>query len=220
MKVIGLNGMLQSGKDTFANFAEEVLPNQVARISLAYPLKKFCVNYLGIPEKNCFGNDFEKNQWVGQWGQIFKNPEILSKYEKEKDDNISGREVLQVVGTDIFRDNLNPNIWIDIAQKRLEDRQFDKEVSGDVKVVFITDVRFPNEVEWIKSHKYTGIRLYRYVSRSKDVAAHKSESLFSEISDNNFDHIIDAKDNQSLSALKKHVIRILYSEELLDGIFE
>ena len=217
MKIIGLNGKKQAGKDSFANFAEEILPNQVARISFAYPLKMFCVNYLGVPHKNVFGSDFEKDQWVGTWGIIFgeQNEKLLTQYEKNTDDPISGREVLQVVGTDIFRENLNSNIWVDIAKRRLQDQQWDKPVNGKPKVVFITDVRFPNEVDWINEEGYVGVRIYRYTGKT-DSIVHSSETSFDSIPDSKFKHLIDAQENTSLSALKKKVIQILNAEELLD----
>lgn len=213
--VIGLNGKKQTGKDTFANFAEEILPGQVGRISFAYPLKMFCVNYLGVPEKNCFGSDFEKDQWVGTWGEIFDNPAILAKYEKQPEDNISGREVLQVVGTDIFRENLNKNIWVDIAKRRLEKLQFDKPISGRPKVVFITDVRFPNEVDWIRDAGHIGVRIYRHTGK-QDSIAHSSENVFDQIPDDLFDYIIDPQQNTSMKALKSQVIQILNAEGMLD----
>ncbi|MCK5610079.1 hypothetical protein KAR91_49860 [Candidatus Pacearchaeota archaeon] len=217
MIVIGLNGKKQTGKDSVANLAEEILPGEVARISFAYPLKMFCVNYLGIPEKNCFGSDFEKDQWVGSWGEVFGKPALLEKYGKKPEDAISGREVLQVVGTDVFRENLNTNIWVDILTKRLADQQWDKPISGQAKVVFITDVRFPNEVEYLTNAKYRSIRLYRYTGKSESIE-HASESVFDDIDDSLFTYLIDPQQNTSMSMLKKQVIQILNAEGLMDAV--
>lgn len=217
MIVIGLNGKKTTGKNTFADFAEEILPGEVAQISFAYPLKMFCVNYLGVPEKNCFGNDFEKDQWVSSWGEVFGNPAILEKYDKKPEDAISGREVLQVVGTDVFRENLNGNIWVDILKRRLADQQWDKPIPGQPKVVFITDVRFPNEVEYLVDSKHSSIRLYRHTGKN-DSIKHASESVFDEISDDLFTYIIDYQQNTSMSMLKKQVIKILNAEGLMDQV--
>lgn len=220
MLVIGLNGKKQSGKDSFANFAEEILPGQVGRISFAHPLKMFCVNYLGIPTKNCFGNDFEKDQWVSTWGVIFDNPKILAAYKKEADDPISGREVLQVVGTDIFRENLNKNVWVDILARRLESGDFDNAPpQGRAKVVCITDVRFPNEVKRCADSGYKLVRLYRYTGKT-DSIEHASETVFDQIDDDEFDYIIEAQQNTTLKVLKRQVIKILNSEGLLDTACE
>ena len=57
----------------------------------------------------------------------------------------TNRSLLQVVGTDLFRNYFDLNIWIANA-----DRVLKKEYS-DYDVVIIPDIRFPNEVEFIQS---------------------------------------------------------------------
>lgn len=49
------------------------------------------------------------------------------------------REALQKVGTEVGRDIFNPNLWVSSLESRLkQDKNY-----------VITDVRFPNEIEWI-----------------------------------------------------------------------
>jgi len=59
------------------------------------------------------------------------------------------REILQKVGTDLFRNQVDPDYWVKALQPAYDQRmryRFTKFV--------IDDVRFPNEARWIKSYPY------------------------------------------------------------------
>jgi len=62
------------------------------------------------------------------------------------------RELLQRLGTDVGRDVISPEVWIDIAVRRAS--------HIDGPVVF-TDCRFPNEVDTIRNHGGLLVRVYR-----------------------------------------------------------
>ena len=57
---------------------------------------------------------------------------------KYKEETISYRKALQVIGSELFRDNFNNNIWVDLLLQ-------------DCNNTIITDVRFPNEADAIKA---------------------------------------------------------------------
>ena len=75
------------------------------------------------------------------------------------------REVLQLVGTDMFRD-LNPSVWIDSCLRQIEEDQSE--------VALISDVRFENEVKAIQKQKGFVIGLAR-TSNTKENDTHISE---------------------------------------------
>jgi hypothetical protein len=78
----------------------------------------------------------------GGWEESKKNPEV--------------RRFLQVLGTEAVRDHLGEQSWVQALQNQLvKDGQMDDflgfggiELSKDARVV-ITDVRFPNEADWV-----------------------------------------------------------------------
>lgn len=59
------------------------------------------------------------------------------------------REVLQKVGTDLFRNQVDLDYWVKALQPR-----YDILVRSGVTKFVLDDVRFPNEAKWIKSHPY------------------------------------------------------------------
>ena len=79
------------------------------------------------------------------------------------------REVLQWIGTELFRENMHKDFWVRATINRIDsDKSFyDKFNGGEIfhntfeNVYFVTDVRFPNEVEAIRSAGGIVIRIYR-----------------------------------------------------------
>lgn len=57
--------------------------------------------------------------------------------------DITPRYALQYLGTEVFRDNLHSEIWLHTVKNRYEENGYAKTV--------ITDVRFPNEMQFIRS---------------------------------------------------------------------
>ena len=209
MKIFGICAEKQSGKDSFADFALEALPAKWGtKRALATPLKRFCVDYLGLSEQSVFGNDSDKNTPIGIWNEIF-SPAIAGKYDKHGE-TISGREVLQVVGTDIFRKNFCPTFWIDIMLKKT----IPTCAAQGVEIIFVTDVRFRNEVEGLQAAGAKVIRLYRDIPRDNQIQ-HESETEMASISDNLFNYVVTPDQNTSMGMLRNSVHRILQKEGLL-----
>lgn len=76
------------------------------------------------------------------------------------------REILQKIGTNALRNNFDKDIWINIlAAKHQNDN------------LIITDVRFDNEVEWIKKQGGVVIKIERTDDVAKSIFAyHESEA--------------------------------------------
>ena len=144
----------------------ETMNKSIKIYNFADALKKdICINILGLEYKQCYGTDDDKNetthlQWDGK--------------------NISAREAMQFVGTDIFRTMYN-NVWVDATLKKI--------TREAVPLAIITDCRFPNEVEAIKSNGGKVIRLTRDPFHSD----HISESILDKENYDwsNFDYVVD-----------------------------
>ena len=152
--------------------------------NFADPLKQLCVDILGLERHQCYGTDEEKNEKV----DCFWN-----------DKQCTGREVMQIVGTDWFR-TMQPNVWAGASIRRI---QKDKP-----NLAIITDCRFPNEVQAIKNAGGKVLRL----SRNPHNSDHISETILDEnnYNWNNFDYVID---NSSMDLIEQ---LIKTKEELKD----
>jgi hypothetical protein len=73
------------------------------------------------------------------------------------EDSYSPREVQKRLGSDLFRNHLDKNIWIGWMEREL------RKIQGD-KLVVLTDLRFPNEVQLVR--RWKGRLLYLESSRA------------------------------------------------------
>ena len=113
------------------------------------------------------------------------------------------RILLQVYGTQIFRDRVDKDYW---TKKMVEslDRQ-------EAEVLLITDTRFPNEVllptEWAEARDYRSccVRVHREVSRDAQ-GEHESETALDDFAV--WDHVV--RNDGPLADLKRHAREVLY----------
>ena len=102
------------------------------------------------------------------------------------------REILQFVGTDLFRTQLDPDIWV----RSVFNQQY-----GPNDVVIIADCRFPNEAAFAKEHG-----LLIKVERNKEQKdTHISETALDTYQD--YDAIVD--NNGDLAGLRANLEDIL-----------
>lgn len=146
--IIGLAGYAQSGKDTVAETL--VRERGYVRVAFADALREgvYTLNPWVFLEANNV-----RLQWLVDavgWDEAKKDPEV--------------RRLLQVFGTEVGRNLLGQNIWVEAAMRKAAEHE---------KVVF-TDVRFPNEVQAISN---AAGHLYRVVRPGIDaVNRHVSET--------------------------------------------
>lgn len=174
---IGFSGKKQVGKDTATDFAVECLENAghtVHVTAFAEPLKRMCIDILGLDEKLVYGSNEDKDTLTHIcWDNFPMN--IRLKYSREtigsrrlenvpRSGAMTVREVLQVVGTDIFREMFFDNIW---AQAPFRKNY------GDADIVILTDCRFPNEKEEIEGNEGVTVRLERNTGLED---SHRSET--------------------------------------------
>jgi len=106
---------------------------------------------------------------------------------------------LQFVGTDLFRNQLDPDVWVKSV--------FIKQYSDDDLVV-VSDCRFPNEARLGKEYGVL-IKIERQTGLQDD--SHASEKALDDYND--YDYIID--NNGSFNDLKEQLRVILEERDLL-----
>jgi hypothetical protein len=183
MKIIAFAGRKQSGKTTSAEFVSNLFwqYGDSKIYNFADPLKNLCIDILGLEYKQCYGSDQDKNELVDCFWDNHQ---------------LTAREVLQIVGTDMFR-AMQKNVWSNATiRKILKDKP---------SMAIIADCRFPNEVEAIKNAGGIVIKLTRNPYNS----LHASEIALDpdQYDQNNFDFIID---NNNLSIVEQNKQILLY----------
>ena len=134
--IIGFSGKKQSGKTTaVGHFVQRYAALNPCVVSFADPLKRiviecFCPNEWGLHVPDLDGE--EVKQRVTPCGKTV-------------------RELLQVVGTDMFR-GLWGRVWLNTMEY---------ELLHAGKLVVVPDVRFPNEVQFIQERGGHVVRLLR-----------------------------------------------------------
>ena len=146
--VVSIMGKAHAGKDTVA---EAVMKNlsgcgdiTYAHMSHADPLRDILIKILG----------YTKEQVTTQELKTIKH-EMWDK---------SPREAMTIIGTEMFRNMFDDNTWTKLLKKRIDE--------SNVDVIFITDCRFVNEVEYLEKSDVTHIHVSRnpwYLTKTYNV---------------------------------------------------
>jgi hypothetical protein len=140
--LIGLVGFIGAGKNTVA---EQFEKQGFAKDSFAAPLKDAVSNIFGWP-RNMLEGDTEHSRAFREsmdnwWAQKLSNKRFTPRY------------ALQIIGTEIFRENFHPSIWLYSLESRY--------ISKGRKPTIVTDCRFKNEVGLIKTVGGVVVRVKR-----------------------------------------------------------
>lgn len=102
------------------------------------------------------------------------------------------RAILQVYGTNIFRQKVDVDYWVKKTYEKVKNNGFD--------ITCICDTRFPNEIENMMSDDWKAItiRINRKLNYPIEVASHPSETSLDDWT--SWDYVID--NNGSLEDLK------------------
>lgn len=120
--IIGVTGFARSGKDTFYKESSKLLS------------RANCFRYAFADALKEESDDFLKKN-VG-----------ISAFTEDPEDKELIRPFLVTYGTELRR-KLNPNCWISKVEEMIEKNH----QPSDKNFIFITDVRFENEAQWVKS---------------------------------------------------------------------
>lgn len=156
--IVSLSGQKRVGKDTVADIL--VSKFKFNKIALADPLRELCSKVFDIPLSTFLSDElkelpFERPLFLNEdhLGHILAIVENEWGFDISKESSIlmsefvgvgfkHPREILQQVGTEIIRGSIDDNIFLKLADKRIE------RFGGNVVV---SDVRFKLEQEWAKN---------------------------------------------------------------------
>lgn len=239
--LINLLGRKRSGKETAFRLLFP-LTEQPAEFQFATPLKKFCMEALGLTHEQCYGPDLIRESLTPyRWKDI--DSDIRHSFNT-KEEFLTARQVLQIVGTNLLRNQFYKRIWADAAIRAA--------VNSNAATCIFTDGRFENEVEAVKDvrkfdprfEKILNIRVYRETGLTDSHESETSLDLYdlvpnqrkiepkqyeqleslgyrriassiwkSEIPDNAFDYLID--NNGSIEQLRDAIVLLLQAEHLI-----
>jgi len=159
--IIGLSGYARSGKDTAADRLVDT--HMFTRYSFASPMKEAMYKLNPIVHSDAIGN--------------FRYRDLVDSYglDSAKESHPEIRRLLQVFGTEVGRDMFGVNFWVDLTLNSIKEER-----------VVISDVRFKNEADSIKSAGGQVWRINRH--GIGPVTDHSSET---DLDDYDFNHIID-----------------------------
>ncbi len=198
-------------------------PNAVL-YSFADMLKqKVCMDTMGLTDEQCNGTDEQKNtptmyKWENLPNEIQFKYSVMKGTSSEwytdhngishgavpriyKEGFMTGREVMQIVGTDIFRKYFDNDIWVNATFRKIKE---DKPV-----IALISDARFPGEIDAIINNGGYVIRLLRDVCESDP---HESETALDDYDFAQWGDRVCVVDNQNMSIEEKNVVVDNYLE--------
>jgi dephospho-CoA kinase len=146
--------------------------------------------------------------------------------------SITIRQLLQQIGTEVMRDAIHPNIWINALfndytlkeelvscwENEINNRRVVRPLGGNLYEIInevypnwiITDLRFPNELKAVKEKKGITIRVNRDLQKESDDYSHISETA---LDDAEFDYVIN--NNGTIDDLIEPVREILKAELII-----
>ena len=149
--IIGLCGLIGSGKDTTAGMLEELATKdgggRCCKISFAGILKDVVSMLFRWDRQLLEGDTVESRTFrdtVDDWWSTRLNMPGLTP-----------RKVLQLFGTDVMRTHFHPDIWVVSLEKTVESL-----VKQGTSVI-VSDCRFPNEVAAVKKLGGFVVRIQR-----------------------------------------------------------
>ena len=103
--------------------------------------------------------------------EMLVNADLLTREQAWGEKKSEGRELLQKVGTNLVRDQIDPDFWVKKMEGKIEALE-----SMNKRDILIHDVRFRNESEMIKRRRGVLILLQRPSTIYLD--NHRSETEF------------------------------------------
>ena len=232
--IIGINGKIGSGKDTIGSIiqylTDDLNKNNPKEFTewvdggfhasdwkvkkFAGKLKEIAALLTGCTIEQLEDQEFKKQPLGFDWrsGHCIG---AASTY----------RELLQLLGTEIMRDKVHPNVWVNALfadyhatlNKGMDESFNEQFLTGRSEIHYkipkwiITDMRFPNELEAVKAKDGITIRVNRINRWNKlqDIE-HASETA---LDNAKFDYVID--NDGTIEDLIKKVKVILIKEDII-----
>lgn len=195
-------------------FLNEFVWNTVKIYSFADILKEVCITLLGLTDEQCYGSNEQKNTPSKLlWENMPGLPTGKKAFDKIRElgfelkdtwspsEPMTAREVMQYVGTEVFR-KMFSNVWVEATIKRI--------IADAPGIAIITDCRFPNEIEGIKNAGGSVIRLTRAPFAGGD--EHYSEIALDDWTE--YDAVIDNA-NMTVQEQNEELFKVLVSLDII-----
>jgi hypothetical protein len=138
--IIGVVGFIGSGKGTAADILVE--KHGFVKLSFADAVKDATAAIFGWPRALLEGDTLESREFretKDEW------------WSKKFEFDFSPRLALQLMGTEAGRNVFHQDVWVHALERKAE----------MYKNVVIADVRFPNEIDWMRSKGGFAVRVQR-----------------------------------------------------------
>lgn len=160
-RIIALTGLKGSGKDTTADYIIKNYPNW-EKDSFAAVLKDITSVLFGWDRKMLAGETVEDRAKREEKDEYWSN-----KFGRD----ITPRNMLQFLGTDVLRTHLHEDIWVNALERKI--------INTDKNVV-ITDCRFKNEIDMLRQLGAVIIRIEReplpdWFRRCEEIGKYKQQ---------------------------------------------
>ena len=150
--IFGMCGKAGSGKDTVGDYLIETY--NCEKLALADPIKRLVKDVFALDDHTVYDR-VAREEPLEQWG------------------NWSVRKLLQFVGTELFRRNIDEAIWVKSLWYKVRDELA-------IKNYVISDIRFPNELNFFEGKAGTDFASIKVVRDGKDgvvgLKGHESEA--------------------------------------------
>lgn len=194
---IAISGKMCSGKTTVANmlerdlgyirlfFADELktlcrdiaLYNKVAAAGLELAARKPILEIIWDDAQRITTTDEEYAAAMNQILFIMEEFREVTHYDPNSDKKSNEvRRMLQQVGTEYMRHNVNDNIWVNALEKQIK--------KWEPAKLVVDDMRYPNEFEMLRKNGFVMVRL----SVSRDVQQKRLSKLYGSIDESKFVH--------------------------------
>ncbi len=226
-KLFLLSGKISSGKNQFAEYLDVIYKEKGLKVVsdlFAADLKEWSKqDFKGLSDvlnnlHNQFQNEIYKlisNRQAygissdGVMDNLFKLVGKLNISDENWFENKTDitRALLQIYGTQIFRNRVDDDFWIKRTKERV--------LKCDADIIIITDVRFPNEVDFMSSDKYDtyAVRINRPIDRKGQQHEHISETALDDYTE--WDYII--ANDLGLEHLKECAYGLIEDVERVEG---
>lgn len=159
--LIGLGGKLRSGKDVIADHL--VAEHGFVKIGMSDALHEALLAIDPILDTT-HGLEVHYSDAIGAFGYV----ETKARFPE-------ARRLLQNLGTEVGRNMIGENVWVNIMARKIDDHR------GAGHPVAVTGIRFPNEVSMIEELGGLAVWVERPGAHAptKETAAHASEKSVS-----------------------------------------